>query len=125
MKLSLLKVLKRKLLNEPLASNPWEYYLDFFLEDPKFCDSGAYISGEPRYFELMRVIERVCKDRNGESLKMTDHILVSHRRYQFLCGVINTNMGDMNFCFYGDLAMGMVSCRTPKKETLRGGSLQP
>jgi hypothetical protein len=119
MDLSLLSVLKERLIQAKQFSEVWEYFMDHFGENRQFLVLGERV----RHALLEDLITQMAKKLCDVDVKVEDILLKSLAEQQFFHGGVISPQGEMiNVLYFDDIDMGtlaVASIRSPMTTVAR------
>ena len=104
--LSLLPVLKDKLVREKKLADVWSYFMDNFGDNPKFIEDSEGIA-EHQVLQkiLLELIPTFYKVSEPTALRV-DFRIMGFSKENFYHGVVGTGKGNISFMYFDDIRVG-------------------
>jgi len=105
MKIKRLKELKHKLVSDKDLSDIWLFYMDYFVDDPKFTDLG-----EPAHNEsLVAILHKICEQMFGRAIKINNFLLIHIPKYRLFHGPFQVKGHIGGVIYFEDIEIGLVA----------------
>jgi len=105
MKIKKLKELKHKLVNDKDLSDIWLFYMDHFVDDPKFTDLG-----QPAHNEyLTAILHKSCEQMFGRAVKITNFLLIHIPKYRLFHGPLQVKGHIGGVIYFEDIEVGLLA----------------
>jgi hypothetical protein len=105
MKIKKLKELKHKLVNDKDLSDIWLFYMDHFVDDPKFTDLGK--PAENQYLEA--ILQKSCEQMFGRVIKITNFLLIHIPQYRLFHGPLQVEAHIGGVIYFDDIQVGLFA----------------
>ena len=105
MKIDRLLKLKQKLVTEKDLSKIWLYYMDHFADHAEFTNLGQPIKHEI----LSSILQQICKQLFGKTIKNTNLLLIQIDRYKFLHGPFHVEGCIGGIIYFEDIKTGLLA----------------
>lgn len=105
MKIKRLQELKHKLVNDKNLSDIWLFYMDHFVDDPKFTDLGQPAQNE----HLEAILHKSCEQIFGRAIKITNFLLIYIAKYRLFHGPLQVEAHIGGVIYFEDIEVGLLA----------------